>query len=122
MYTAEEQAEHRQQWVDALRSGRYEQAKGKLRDGDKFCCLGVACDISGLGEWDMQSLYITFIGEGHCIDNKRLPVAIQDWLGVESDSVFVNTKNGVASLARLNDKGITFVEIADIIENGNITM
>ena len=54
-YTEEEAIlAHREQWIEALRSGKYEQAKGILRDVDdnnKFCCLGVACEISGLGEW-----------------------------------------------------------------------
>jgi hypothetical protein len=31
--------------IDALRSGEFKQAKFKLQDGDKFCCLGVACKI-----------------------------------------------------------------------------
>ena len=39
-------------WVDALRSGKYQQARGALKTGDAYCCLGVACDISGLGTWD----------------------------------------------------------------------
>ena len=38
-------------WVAALRSGKYEQAKGWLREGDKFCCLGVACDLFDPDEW-----------------------------------------------------------------------
>lgn len=35
------------EWVAALKSGKYIQGKGYLRSGDnKYCCLGVACDIS----------------------------------------------------------------------------
>lgn len=35
-------------WVDALRSGEYEQGKNVLRNIEKntFCCLGVLCDIA----------------------------------------------------------------------------
>lgn len=52
-YTPEEQAEHRQVFVDALESGRYKQCTGlltKLVDPDKghpyeeHCCLGVATE------------------------------------------------------------------------------
>ena len=51
-YTKEEQAEHRSDWVKALRSGKYKRAVGQLHDADgNYCVLGVACDISGLGEW-----------------------------------------------------------------------
>lgn len=32
-------------WVLALVSGEYKQGKGVLRRGDKYCCLGVACEI-----------------------------------------------------------------------------
>lgn len=48
-----------------LRAGRYEQGKGSLREtsgidndeSDKFCCLGVGCDLYGeareeLGRWE----------------------------------------------------------------------
>lgn len=38
-------------WIAALRSGKYKQGRGRLRDGDAYCCLGVLCDISGMGEW-----------------------------------------------------------------------
>ena len=32
-------------WVEALRSGKYMQTQGTLRNGEGFCCLGVLCDI-----------------------------------------------------------------------------
>jgi len=33
-------------WVEALRSGKYEQGRGALRsDTNQFCCLGVLCDL-----------------------------------------------------------------------------
>ena len=32
-------------WVAALRSGDYEQGIGQLRNENKFCCLGVLCDL-----------------------------------------------------------------------------
>jgi hypothetical protein len=48
-----EQQQHRRELVDALRSGKYQQATGMLKTQDnRFCCLGVACDISGLGYWE----------------------------------------------------------------------
>lgn len=41
-------------WLEALRSGKYKQGRGKLRSvDDEFCCLGVLCDISGQGQWKM---------------------------------------------------------------------
>lgn len=37
-------------WVDALRSGKYNQCTGTLKtslEPNAFCCLGVLCDIYG---------------------------------------------------------------------------
>jgi len=35
-------------WTTALRSGEYQQGSGCLHDNDRYCCLGVACTISGI--------------------------------------------------------------------------
>lgn len=35
-------------WVDALRSGEFEQRGSFLRRGGKHCCLGVLCEVAGL--------------------------------------------------------------------------
>ena len=43
--------EFKAKWLEALRSGRYRQTSLMLRDKVGFCCLGVACDISGKGTW-----------------------------------------------------------------------
>jgi hypothetical protein len=42
-------AQLKAKWVEALRSGEYKQAKGKLHDtkNDAFCCLGVLCKVMG---------------------------------------------------------------------------
>lgn len=33
-------------WLEALRSGRYEQGEKNLERDGKFCCLGVLCDLA----------------------------------------------------------------------------
>ena len=47
--------EVKQLWLDALRSGKYEQGKLMLRPTDNsYCCLGVLCEIaqeSGIGQY-----------------------------------------------------------------------
>lgn len=35
-------------WVEALRSGEYEQGKRFLKADDAYCCLGVACIAFGI--------------------------------------------------------------------------
>jgi len=34
-----------QKWVKALRSGKYKQGRNRLRKKDRFCCLGVLCEL-----------------------------------------------------------------------------
>jgi hypothetical protein len=46
-------------WVEALRSGKYQQGRSSLRAKgipialaqDKFCCLGVLCDVIDSERW-----------------------------------------------------------------------
>lgn len=55
--------------VSALRSGTYTQGKQALRTTeDKFCCLGVYCDLrvqKGLGRWELAKSagYYQYIDE-----------------------------------------------------------
>lgn len=39
--------EFKAKWVQALRSGKYKQCRETLFDGVGYCCLGVACKITG---------------------------------------------------------------------------
>lgn len=39
------------QWVDALRSGRYEQGQGQLRREGKYDCIGVLADLVDPNGW-----------------------------------------------------------------------
>ena len=41
-----------QQLIEEL--PKRKKAKGQLRDGNAMCCLGVACDISGVGDWTRE--------------------------------------------------------------------
>ena len=110
-YTPGQQAEHRHEWVQALRSDDYEQGQRALRDDDDhYCCLGVACDISELSEWD---------GGDYLNQGGDLPDEVMDWLGLATpEGTYFWRDRGLTrhTLAELNDNGFTFNEIADIIE------
>lgn len=41
-------------WINALRSGEYEQGKMYLYMNGKYCCLGVACVISGISTDELK--------------------------------------------------------------------
>ena len=98
-------------WLEALRSGRYRQGQGHLHIADDFCCLGVACDISGHGEWhagnfEPEFFYFT-VPEEACCYSAYLPRTLCVRLGVTTEDMF--------ELTRLNDSGRSFAEIADWI-------
>jgi hypothetical protein len=92
--------------IAALRSGKYTQTKSQLRSGNAFCCLGVACEISKLREWNENNYFDEYY---------VLPNEVRDYFG------FYNSHGGMrdyslGSLSELNDKGHSFAEIADFIE------
>jgi len=137
-WTRAEQAEHRKRWVEALRSGDYDQATGALRDAtlEGYCCLGVACDLaltdfaSQKMGWDGPEVvwvpvYDDEVDEdGYAREEEHLPIPVRDWLGLKHEAGSFNYKDedGVItdeSLAEMNDNGLTFLQIADIIEGAD---
>lgn len=104
-----------EKWVAALRSGKYEQAKGTLKSINQggFCCLGVLCDITALGRWEMDS-------EGHGLqyntgdsfESAILPVLVMNYVEMNNAAGEV----GDTALTEMNDTGMKFPEIADYIE------
>lgn len=37
----------KKKWLKALRSGKYKQGQGLLKEHGEYCCLGVACVVAG---------------------------------------------------------------------------
>lgn len=139
----------KKRWLEALRSGKYQQGKGVLLDKDhNFCCLGVLCDIAGPelgGQWDPAlsgtcGKYYTHI-ESDDGDDVQLPSFVWEGLNLSDAAPDValplghpvlqddrlaacrpaevrRVSNGTTliSLTVLNDRGFTFAEIADLIE------
>lgn len=110
-------------WVAALRSGDYKQTKFKLRDVSTggFCCLGVLCEISGLGTWDERDVTPQFIETANPKNRNSgvLTSGVMRWAGLTNRiGMYRRPQDDTAgeSLSRDNDRGKTFAEIADIIE------
>ena len=101
--------EARAKWVDALRSGDYRQGRGRLRSGDRFCCLGVAADRLGGGWWDPSGDPMAYrTDDGFCCIGS-LPAGLKGELGIDDDQVL--------TLTHMNDHdGRSFGQIADWIE------
>ena len=107
--------ENMRKWVAALRSGDYKQGRGDLHiPDDRYCCLGVACEISGLGKWREYSYVIDgmdYVGD--------LPVPVAEWLGLPTGSSGYGTDVELidSTAISLNDRyDYTFEQIADAIE------
>jgi len=104
----------KQKWVSALRSGEYQQGQCYLRTNSGFCCLGVLCDLYAKEnnvEWNLAN-------NGHNYEFQEfesyLPSSVRKWADLEYCNPPVNDEE--STLARLNDNGTTFNEIADVIE------
>lgn len=123
--------ENAQKWVNALRSGKYQQTQGHLRDKTGYCCLGVACEIyleeTGRGSWQASAGHNAY---QYSIDpfersHTSLPGSVRRWLGLQSASGNYLRKGALRpgsfsqrdNLATANDDGRDFEEIADIIES-----
>jgi hypothetical protein len=130
--------EIKEKWVNALRSGDYEQGQGALRNLDgQYCCLGVLCDLydkhrmedfGAESSWTVDTVSLNeYIS---VLDSSEVGVPaneVVDWAGLPDNNpeVLVDLKDEVGGeayqcelpIAELNDdQGLTFNELADIIE------
>jgi len=125
--------EVKKKWIDALRSGKYDQGSEKLRSVTGYCCLGVLCDLYSKEqdtEWEFRGIaktnlqpqdYWYFEGE-----SEFLPESVKDWAGlpVGNPSVRVDVTDNDdeddwfynEEIANLNDSGYTFNELSELIE------
>jgi hypothetical protein len=128
------------QWIDALKSGTYQQGQGKLHATDingacMYCCLGVLCDLymqQNPDELDvkvvtrksddfLQHTQMLSIGEDSITvydnDSLVLPLRVREWAGM-NDALgrFTNASHAQDSLAELNDHGMSFDRLADVID------
>lgn len=104
------QPELKQKWIEALRSGKYKQGVGVLRSAtDKFCCLGVLCDITDNNSWKLNSYagYYYFKDRGYYLYGSLNYDQVKD---------FGLYTRQISELVKMNDTGSTFQEISEYIE------
>lgn len=103
-------------WLKALRSGKYQQGKNQLRNGDRFCCLGVLCEVyrqdTGKGRWTRGESFVAGDSEDCCV----LPDAVMAWAALSGDTPRLGPRKNSAYATTLNDNGRSFSYIADRIE------
>lgn len=98
--------ELKQNWIDALTSGKYTQGKELLCNGKSHCCLGVLANIVDPSKWTIGVTNFDY-DFGDC-NGYAFPT--DKWL------INIGLSNEIAShLARMNDKGCSFKEIAEYI-------
>ena len=119
-------------WIKALRSGKFKQGKGQLKQTNpqgkvNHCCLGVLCELYneemiknkkkklkeaiesyGFGEKEMT---YSFDGRGGL-----LPKKVMNWSGVSTDEGKFYDSTEPLSLVEVNDEGKRFTTIANFIE------
>lgn len=100
MNTEKLPTEFKEKWIAALVSGEYEQGKEHLCVNDKYCCLGIACVVSG-------AKMTVDLGEWGTIPSLRQTENVPRQLIVNEDLI--------RTLYEMNDSGITFPEIANWI-------
>jgi hypothetical protein len=112
--------EIKEKWLTALRSGKYIKTTGKLCQNDKYCCLGVLCDIQHRPkENDKASIF----------PNSFLFDDSSNYLSKENDLFEILSSDGrfhgfsikafssnFQSLAKINDGMDSFEEVIEVIE------
>lgn len=90
----------------ALRSGKYTQCKRFYRTHDNtFCVLGVVADVCDPLGWDSNNWHYML----YPLEKDRYRLKIDEWLGINGDVSL--------ALARCNNVGVPFSELADALED-----
>lgn len=109
----EKQLHNLKVWVQALRSGKYRQTQGRLKDDKGYCGLGVAHDLIPGCEWIQgESAFIPFDCRvfGKTIIGRQIESeALEKFFGLSQEEML--------NLVHNNDHGKDFRWIADYIEN-----
>jgi hypothetical protein len=104
----------KQSWIAALRSGRYHQGRGRLRErtlkgGAYFCAMGVLFDLIATPmQWSRLTMPGSRVGTTDEVAG-YMPPEIRGEIGVSCAQE--------ALIAGLHDSGKTFEQIADVIES-----
>lgn len=129
----------KRKWVEALRSGRFQQGVGYLRKNDvvydvhdpfgvpptpvsRYCCLGVLCELA-VEEGIIPDASVTssqyrdtryHYGAEHDRRWSNLPYAVAAWADTSNTDPVIP---GHGRLSTLNDNGSDFEYIANLIES-----
>ena len=133
MTTTKMSPEVKAEWLTALRSGEFEQGTGQLCSAEgKYCCLGVLSELAA--RRGVTEAYVNLTADrkeyGSTLDWLLTPPEAMVWAGLDDANPCMPghalSEEQLArigfladedySVAELNDAGLTFAEIADLIE------
>lgn len=101
----------REEWIEALESGKYKQCRGRLYDvaTDSYCCIGVALKLAGVdfSKYTYKELEVSAF-------RSVLTEADADKL---SASIGITLTNQYRT-ASLNDRDWSFHDIAEKLRKG----
>ena len=114
-------------WIKALRSGKFKQAKHKLkrvdsRGGESHCCLGVLCELYQQAHKRKLRERTRGIVSEFAGKDATLPPSVMRWAGMRTDLGEIahhpcpDNAFALLTLAKLNDTGSSFKQIAKVIE------
>ena len=106
-----------QTWIKALRSDKYKQGRGLLRDKhDQYCCLGVLCDLIDPEAWTYFEGDVTW--EDPISGTHRTGTILPETMQKVFPGLPAPNAEALASaLIAQNDNGKSFEQIADYLEN-----
>lgn len=99
--------EFRDNWLEALRSGKYKQGTGFLHWKGEYCCLGVACKVLDIPEEAMSDF-----GEPNSIQHpfdKLIPEPLKQ-----------NKRFYMELIDQNDNENFSFSKIADWIEENTV--
>lgn len=111
--------ELKEKWLAALRGEQYQQGRGTLRSFDRFCCLGVLCDVIDPSRWASEyapgGLY-AYREEDDTHWESVVPPNLREKIGLEfhACSQLASMNDGIGS--EWYGKPQNFKQIADHIE------
>lgn len=110
----------KEKWCAALESDRFKQAQGCLQNHEAYCCLGVLCELHREEHpetrWEIINGYYRYLGQ-----TDILPETVRVWAGLNERNPIVKDENRpdcplTSSLSNLNDSGVDFKQIAQVIK------
>lgn len=105
-------------WIKALKSKKYKQSGGFLKNSEGYCCLGVLGTICGLTKKELEGKYWLRLHDVHVEGIEHYFEKAEQLINIPKEAIGADFDNMlVEELSRRNDQKIPFIEIAEWIKN-----